>query len=633
MATDLTPSTAIVLLGIVALVVSTPAAAMAQSGGVGQPIEVAQSGGVAQSGEVVHAAQTSTADYRIDSIEKLDYYNSQGFEDQNGDGRVVLAITTTLNMSKSRDPTLTYDGSDPLVLVGPGGFTDVPAPLISGVSSDSRLVLDSISIRNASADEHDDDVISVASPVSLDNVSVRNTIHEDRYPTDTFEETHRVSVVNAGGGVTVTDSEIAEAGQAISAGGDVEIDDSRIHQIAARGNGAVQAGGRAVLRNTVIAAATGARGGALNANGVLLRNTTLRDVQAGFSGGAINTGKGATIVDSTIRNAHARRNGGAIASEGRVVVRDSTIVDADADQDNSLYAYGAHLTLANTTLRDADAVDFGKGGISHGSIAVRDSRLIETSKLHAATIRVRRTTVNGSLSLYGREFTIRRSTFEHTGAIDGSTVTVANSTFRDVPKIQASQRIRVADSMLLSFGGFRSFQSDLDLTLSNVTLYRPGENVIPKAGDRTLRKLNVIEAETPVFAGRLPDKENVFIDTNNDSEPAKEWDADVFWSRDWPFPAAANIPAAVEQTPTATPTATATATATATETPTATPTPEPSATAVDSPDPRGDTNPRNDRQSGPSGGELPLSFPTLFLVASGSVAVGIVVLLFAVVLT
>jgi len=610
MARDIRTATLIVLLGSLALIGVVPAITVAQ------PSETPTT-----------TNQTTAVDYQIDSISKLDYYNSRGFEDQNGDGKIVLKLTKMLNLSQSRDPTLTYGGHQPLVIEGPGGFTEVPAPLISGVPDDSNLILKSISIRNVSADDHDDNVISVASSVSLTNVTIRNTVHEARYPADTFSETHRVSVVNAGGTVTATDTEIANAGQAISTSGPVKIRSSHIHHIVSRGSGAVQSGSRIELQDTVISASIGRYAGALHSNGVLLRNATLRDVDTGSSGGGIDTENGARIINSTIENASARDNGGAIASKGNVVVRNSTIVDAHSEQGSSLYAYGARLTLTDVTLKNADTVSFGKGGVTSGSIAVQDSRLIETNKLHAATIDIQHTTVNKSLSLYGQDFTIRRSTLKHTGSIDGYTVTVTDSMLRDLPRVQGSQEIRIRDSLLLSSAGFQGSQ----LLLTNVTLYEPGRNVIPETKSRSLRQLNVIEAEAPVFEGTLPDRERVFVDTNNDSEPPGEWDADVFWSRDQPFPSATNLPVVANKS-TATPTLTSTPTPTketVTATITETSSPEPPTTVADTAEPGPDAGSQNDGQFGMSGGELP-SFSVFVIIAVGCVVLGIILVLLGV---
>jgi uncharacterized FlaG/YvyC family protein len=58
--------------------------------------------------------------------------------------------------------------------------------------------------------------------------------------------------------------------------------------------------------------------------------------------------------------------------------------------------------------------------------------------------------------------------------------------------------------------------------------------------------VNFIEASTPVFDGKLPDRSDVFIDTNEDTESYGQWDADLYWSRNETFPAANKLPVTID---------------------------------------------------------------------------------------
>jgi hypothetical protein len=518
-------------------------------------------------------------DYNIDSVDELDYYNSRGFADRNGDGRVVVALRGTFNMSRSRDPTLRFDGPEPFVLRGTAdaGFRDVPAPLVRR-SGEGSLVLRNLSIADVRAEQPATTVVA-GGPLTVRNVTLRDTVHRARYASDTFTETHRVAAYRAGGDVRVVDSTVRRADHAVRAGGSLVLQNATIADIDTGANGAVTAVERARVLHSTIVNASGARGGGIAADRVTVRNSTLRTVRAGYSGGAINAESAARVVDSTIRNAEAGRNGGAVAADGTVVLRNATIVDAASDQGYSLYGYGPHsLTVVGSHLENLDPVQFGYGGISDGRVTIRDSRLVNVSRVHAADVDVRGSTAAGRLRLTGRLISVRNSTLRTVRGIDGSEVLITDSRFRRSDRVVGSESITVRGSVFAESAGLAGFAAnDGPLEVVNSTFHGTQSPAVPPTDYRTLDRVNFIEATPPVFVGRVPNRTDVFVDTTNDTEQAEEWDADVFWSRDQPFPSIQRLD--VGPTPTAPVSPTATPTPEPTVSPSRTATPIPTAAA------------------------------------------------------
>jgi hypothetical protein len=553
-----------VVVGLVTLVVLTAAATGSVAGRDG-----AQAGSAAP-------------DYTIESVSELDYHNSRGFDDRNGDGRIIVELRGRFNMSQSRDPIVRTEGPEPLVLRGGGTarFHDVPAPFLRR-SGGGALVLRNLSIVDIRAEEQTT-AVSASGPLTVRNVTLRDTVHSARYPGDTFADTHRVAAFRGGGDVRFRDSTVRRAGRAVAAGGSLTVRNATVAGIDTAAGGAVGAGGQAVVSHSTIANVSGGRGGAVAANSVTVRNSTLRDVRAGFSGGAVDAESAARIIDSTIRRAEAGRNGGAVAADGRVTIQNTTIVDAESDQGYSLYGYGEYaLTVVDSRFRDLDPIQFGYGGISHGQVTVRGSHLVNVTRIHAADVGVRRSTAAGRLRLTGRLITVRNSTLRSVRGIDGSDVQVSDSRVRRSGRFAASQSIAVRDSVFAASAGLDGFRADDGpLTIVNSTFHGTGSPAVPPTDRRrTLERVNFVEAEPPVFVGTLPNRTDVFVDTTNDTELAGEWDADVFWSRDQPFPSIQRLDVGPTPTPTATPTPTTTGSGSATPA-TRTPAPTPTATPV-----------------------------------------------------
>lgn len=492
-----------------------------------------------------NVTQTDSVDYRIDSISQLDYLNSRGFEDTNDDGKITIQIDKTLNMTKSRDPTLSFQASEPIVLKGSGGFTNIPAPLISKIPSDHSLTVKSLSFTDAKGGGPNTKIIHVSGSVILRDVQMENTIHQATYPGETFAEKHRVGGVRAGESLRIHDSTFKTVAQAASTGGKLQITSSVFNNVSSTLQGGVQSGSQAVITDTTITDSSATRGGGIKAQTAILENVTLQNVQAGFGGGGIKTEGNVEVVNSEIRNAKAKRNGGAINADGNVKIRDSTIVNAESDQGYSIYADGLHsLTVENSKIRNADPIQFGYGGVTEGSISISNSNLSDVNKLQASKISIDHSSINGGLSLKGLYFTIKSSKLSNIGGMNGLEVSLSNSVIRGSGKIDGGDSVTVQDSYLLEFPGFRTD----DLTLSNVTFYKSGDNVILSPERRTLKKINFIEAETPVFDGQLPDRSDVFIDTNEDTESYGEWDSDLYWSRNKTFPAASKLPVSIDTT-------------------------------------------------------------------------------------
>ena len=490
--------------------------------------------------------QTESIDHRINSISKFDYLNSRGFEDSNNDGTITIQIDETLNMTKSRDPTLKFDGNKPIVLQGSGGFTNIPAPLISKIPSGHSLTIESLHFTDAHGGGPDKKIIHVGGSVTLREVKIANTVHMATYPGETFAEKHRVGGVRAAESLRIYNSTIKTVAQAASTGGELRIISSKFKNISSTLQGGVQSGSQAIITDTTIIDSSGTRGGAIKAQTARLDNVTLKNVQAGLGGGGIKTEGNLELVDSEIRNAEARRNGGAINADGDVNIRESTIVNAESDQGYSIYAYGLHsLTVESSNIRNSDPIQFGYGGINEGSISVLNSELHSISRLQASKITIDDSNINDELSLKGLYFTIEDSKLSNIRGMNGLEVSLSNSIIQGSGKIDGGDSVTVQDSYLLEFPGFRTE----DLTLSNVTFYKSGENVILSPHRRSLSEINFIEATTPVFDGKLPDRSNVFIDTRDDTESYGQWDADLFWSRNGTFPAANQLPVEINSTP------------------------------------------------------------------------------------
>ena len=158
----------------------------------------------------VTAAQTTDApaDYTIDSVDAFDYYNSRGLDDTNGDGRVVVEITSTIDLSESREPVLRYRGAAPLALRGSGGFTNTEAPLIRAGST-AELTLQELTIGDIRAEggAFASDPLQVDGDVTLRAVTVRDT----------------TALLDTGGDVTIEASRFVETGQVARTDGTVTV--------------------------------------------------------------------------------------------------------------------------------------------------------------------------------------------------------------------------------------------------------------------------------------------------------------------------------------------------------------------------------------------------------------------------
>jgi len=501
-------------------------------------------------GVVAGSEQRQAADYEIDGVDEFDYYNSRGFEDTNGDGRVVVAVRSMIDLSESRDPVVHYGGTKPFVLRGSGGFENSGSTLLKFAeteiadsldqTSEAPITIDGISIERVRSP-----VFEVAGPVTLRDVTVRET----------------ATVVKTDDNVDITDSEFTGTGRILSTERGATLDGVRIENAST-----ISADGQVTLTDTTIRNVEGDRGGAVNAGSVLVETTTIEEASAARSGGAIDAENGVTISDSRISDVHSGRSGGAVATGGTLRIENSVIADSTSGQDASLFGFGA---LEITSSRIEHVGPMSSGYSTQGSIAVADSELVDTGKLIAREVGLTNATMRSTrgFAVEGNDVDIRRSVIEDSGGIEGGVV-IIGSILKNVDRIDEREYITIRDSVLLSFGKLTSSNEYWELEITNSTIHGSSSPLVPAVNTQSISRVNFIEVQTPVFEGRLPDKELVFVDSNTDREEPGEWTADVFWSREDPFDSVERLPDSAVQTatPAQTDTPAQTTTQTASET-------------------------------------------------------------------
>jgi hypothetical protein len=504
-------------------------------------------------------------DYTVGSVEAFDYYNSRGLQDTNGDGRVVLAVEGELNMSESRDSTIRYDGDEPLSIRG-GGFANVTAPFVVA-ETDARVSLRSTSITGVAA-ETPSYVVAADGPVDLRNVSLRDTVHQAAYGTEIFDSAHRVGAVSAGGSVTIVASNLSRTGAVVRAEGDVTVVETRINDTDA-GEAAIRSEGRVRLDGATVSHVIGARGGAVQGDSVVATATAFRAVDAGVNGGggAISSGGPVRLVDTAIVGAYAGREGGAVVG-GDITVRNSTIRDATAGQGSSVFSRGDNaVTMSGSHLDAVGPVVAGRSTFE-GRIAVSDSSLQRVRELRAGTVAVANATADGGLAIDAQSLSVRDSELRDVDRWRSDEGHIQSTTIRGSGTLDIGDLV-VRESVLVEVGRIDAAGS---VEMSNTTVYGAPTRFVPETGSQSFEAVNFIEMESPVFAGRLPDRETVFVDTTNDTEAYGAWDADVFSSTDEPFPSVVALAPELVATPTSTPEPTATATPATTPTTTTIPT-------------------------------------------------------------
>ena len=481
------------------------------------------------------------ADYTIDSVDAFDYYNSRGLEDTNDDGRVVVEITSTIDLAQSRDPVLRYGGDAPLVLRGSGAVTNTAPPLIRAGSTDD-LTIQGLSIRSVPADEpYAGSVIRVGGDVTFRGGAVHNTTR----------------LVETGSDVRIEDSTFAGTGQVVKTDGTVTVTRSTFLNADTDEHGIVHADGQVRLTDVTVRHAEGRIGGGVHAGSVVGRNVTFVDTNAINSGGAINAEGDVTLEDSLLRDARGADSGGAIDAEGIVRIVDSRLENVDYG-DSAIIGEGG-VELVGTRINHTGGI----GGGYDGTVTVTDLTVTDSNGFGGQRVVIQNATVDTTkgMAASGDRVRVEHSTIRDTGGLGGTDTVVVDSTLRNADKIDAGGSVTVRNSTLVDFGQFTTFNEYWRLRLSNTTIHGASSPLVPAVNNQSISYVNIIEAEPPVFEARLPNKTMVFVDTTNDSEPPGEWDADVFWSRDTPFPFVDRLPASAVQTPTPTSNTTATGTA------------------------------------------------------------------------
>ncbi|WP_254807891.1 hypothetical protein [Natronosalvus amylolyticus] len=493
------------------------------------------SGAISQEVSEQHTLEySSEADYEIDSMDEFDYYNSRGWEDQTGSGHVVVVFNTDLNLTEARDDTIVYDNSVPLILKGDVTLEGLQAPTVDVSEEEANLMLDELTLEGAAADGPDTALIESEGAVKLQNVTIRDTIHTAAYPTDVFEETYRVSLIDSGDDVEVEDSEFILAERPIEAAGDVTIRSSVIKNAS---SGGIKAGGTVDAQDVTLSDITGDSG--LAGENVVADQVTITDVRAS-SGGAISASEDATIRDSIINNAHARYNGGAVVAGSHLRIEDTQITEATSSQSNSIYGYD-ELTVVNSTLKEADALQPSLAGYADASATLKRSHLVNVETVRAETITATNVFVDHTqdYAFDARELTVTDSEIRHTGGLSASReLIIQNTLVHDVETVGGSAprgSIIIVGSTLTNLDVIDTFNPYHSLEIRETTIVGTNSPLIPEINDlddRTLDSVNVIDAEEPVFEGTVPDRDSVFIDTAGNWENLSP---DLYWSTEEPF--------------------------------------------------------------------------------------------------
>jgi|GEM_PF-3324189 len=502
----------------------------------------------------VTASQTTDApaDYTIGSVDAFDYYNSRGLEDTNGDGRVVVEITSTIDLSESREPVLRYGGEPPLVLRGSGGFTNTETPLIRAGSTD-ELTLQGLTIGDIrKGGAFAADPLAVDGDVTFRAVTVRDTI----------------DLLDTGGHVTIEGSTFVATGQVARADGTVTVTRSTFLNTSTGEDGLVRGDQVVRLTDVTFRHSGGSGFGAVRAGSVVANNVTFAD-----TGGAIWADGEVAIEDGSLTN------GSTISTDGGVRIVDSRIA----------HVGGESIIRAGSVEIDGTRMEHtgGIGDQYSSDITVTNSTLTDVGRLNGEDVVLSHVTVNGTRGRTAEAHSLRidHSTIRNTrGLRSVDDTTIVDSALYSADHIEGNTVV-IRNSTVVDFGRFTSFNEYWRLRLVDSTIHGASSPLVPKVNEQSIRRVNFVEAEPPVFEGRLPNKSQVFVDTTDDDEPPGEWTADVFWSREEPFPFVDRLPvrAVRTPTPTATPTPTPTPTATPTPTPTATPTPTPTATPTPTP--------------------------------------------------
>jgi len=487
----------------------------------------------------VTASQTTDApaDYTIGSVDAFDYYNSRGLEDTNGDGRVVVEITSTIDLSESREPVLRYGGEAPLVLRGSGGFTNTEAPLIQAGST-GELTLQGLTIGDIRAEGG----AFAAAPLAVDGdvtfraVTVRDT----------------TDLLDTGGDVTIEGSTFVATGQVARADGTVTVTRSTFLNTSTSEDGLVRGDQVVRLTDVTFRHSGGSGFGAVRAGSVVANNVTFAD-----TGGAIWADGEVAIEDSSLTN------GSTISTDGGVRIVDSRIAHVGGE---SIVRAGG-VEIDGTRMEHTGGI----GDQYSSDITVTNSTLTDVGRLNGEDVVLSHVTVNGTRGRTAEAHSLRidHSTIRNTrGLRSVDDTTIVDSALYSADHIEGNTVV-IRNSTLVDFGRFESGNEYWRLRLVDSTIHGASSPLVPKVNEQSIRRVNFVEAEPPVFEGRLPNKSQVFVDTTNDDEPPGEWTADVFWSREEPFPFVDRLPVSAVRTPT--PTATPTPTPTPTATPTATP--------------------------------------------------------------
>lgn len=307
-----------------------------------------------------------------------------------------------------------YNGNQPLVFEGGGWTIDAQGEsrILTSPNETAPIVVEGLTLRNgvALAEEGDDGdelnanggAILAAGDVTVEDSVVENNLAESEgsflEPAPEPLRHARGGAIVADGDVTIsasafyenraiTGSTLTGAGGAVSAGGDVQIQDSVLNgnETGILGSaGAVEAEGRGVIGDSEFQGNQAGNGGAVVATAIRVERTLFEGNEANdLWGGAISSAT-ATILETAFVGNDATRTGGAIRlhGTGEHAIVNSTFSQNSVGNDE-LDGQGSAVTLSATGEDQA-----GRLSLSHVTMASNegDSQLrVETD---TATVEV-----------------------------------------------------------------------------------------------------------------------------------------------------------------------------------------------------------------------------------------------------
>jgi PGF-CTERM protein len=502
------------------------------------------------------AGSTAAADYTIDQVSKLSYYDQNGFEDKNDDGMVTVVISEHLDYERAGRYAVTFDVNKPIVIRGQDGaaITNASKTPFRTTSGKSLTVTD-LELSNIEATP-----IRANGSVTVTDVSISNANggvkSSGNLSATNLTVTDSNWGVRASDSLTVTDSRFYKlSGTALATGGSATVEGTSVGEGSSYGNGgALRTGQGATIRNSEFWNLSARNGGAIYTNGpTRIVASTFRSTGTANVGGAVYVKGTTTVVDSRFVDTKIPSvnggTGGAIYSKHNATVRGTVIEGGRADSGGAIYVDGGRLIFEDSAIRNV-------GGRTVVEVhAITRDDYDESNDVYL-TSHIRESTVyrNNIFSVEG-SLMINDSAFVRTGRFS------VNSPGG------ASKEFRMRNSTIMNSTG---------------TPFRSGSQswVIPES--YSLHRVNLLEEHKPIFKGDLPKNGTaVFIDLASDDEAMGEWTAEPFYSRSTVYPSASLAQRVLSdarerrQTPTPTPTPTPTATptdatpapATATETP------------------------------------------------------------------